>query len=293
MVDSFLDPAGPVAMAQRSHLMAVVALTLVAVLPVIVLVPFILWRYRSSNRKARYAPQWDRSGKLELLLWGVPFLIVTVLSVLLWRSTLELDPYKPVGTETPLRVEVIGLDWKWLFLYPDLGIATVGELVLPARRPVQLTLTADTVMQSFIVPALAGQIYAMPGMTTRLNLEADAPGNFKGANIQYNGAGFHAQRFRVKALSVEDFSAWRQQVRSSPTVLGQHNYAQLAQRSTAVQAQEAFGMTGLPAGTLHFRLTDGGLFRRVLQRYRSGSPVSAARQPGSAVYAPEGEAGAR
>ncbi len=194
MIDSFLEPAGPVASAQRAHLAVVVLVTMIAVLPVVVLVPVILWRYRYSNSKARYAPEWGRSGKLELVLWGVPFLIIAVLSVMLWRSTVKLDPYEPLGSAAEtLRVEVIGLDWKWLFLYPDLGIATVNELAFPAGRPVALNLTTDTVMQSFMVPALAGQIYAMPGMITDLNLQADAEGVMLGANSQYNGEGFADQ----------------------------------------------------------------------------------------------------
>ena len=141
-------------------------------------------------------------------MWGVPFLIVGVLSVMLWRSTVKLDPYEPLGTAADtLHVEVIGLNWKWLFLYPDLGIATVDELAFPAGRPVSLKLTTDTVMQSFMVPALAGQIYAMPGMVTKLNFESDRPGSFLGMNTQYSGTGFHAQKFRAIAMTNEDFAA--------------------------------------------------------------------------------------
>lgn len=287
MIDSFLDPAGPVASAQRAHLAVVVLMTMIAVLPVVVLVPAILWRYRYSNSRARYTPGWGRSGKLELVLWGVPFLIVAVLSVLLWRSTAKLDPYKPVGPAADtLRVDVIGLDWKWLFFYPDLGIATVNELAFPAGHPVSLRLTTDTVMQSFMVPALAGQIYAMPGMVTRLNFEADRPGTFRGMNTQYSGTGFHAQTFRAVAMKEDDFRAWGAGVAGSKSVLSRAAYARLAKSSTAAQAQASFAMTDLPAGTLRFRLEDAGLFDSVLDRYRSGGKVDAARQPGSHSYNP-------
>lgn len=285
MIDSFLDPAGPVASAQLAHLAVVVLMTMIAVLPVVVLVPVILWRYRYSNPKARYTPAWGRSGKLELVLWGVPFLIVAVLSVLLWRSTVKLDPYKSVGAAADtLRVEVIGLDWKWLFLYPDLGIATVNELAFPAGRPVSLELTTDTVMQSFMVPALAGQIYAMPGMVTQLNFRADRPGTFQGMNTQYSGTGFHAQKLRAVSLTKEDFAAWAAGASSSKTVLTPAAYVELAKSSTAAEAQASFGMRNLPAGTLRFRLDDTGLFASVLDRYRSGDAVDAASQPGSAAY---------
>lgn len=285
MIDSFLDPAGPVASAQRAHLAVVVLVTMIAVLPVVVLVPVILWRYRYSNSKARYAPEWGRSGKLEVVLWGVPFLIIAVLSVMLWRSTVKLDPYEPLGSAAEtLRVEVIGLDWKWLFLYPDLGIATVNELAFPAGRPVALNLTTDTVMQSFMVPALAGQIYAMPGMATMLNFEADRPGTFLGMNTQYSGTGFHAQKFRAVAMTRDDFAAWAAGAAGSKTVLTPAAYARLARSSTAEQAQISFGMTDLPAGTLRFRLNDAGLFASVLDRYRSGDKIDVARQPGSSAY---------
>lgn len=285
MTGSFLDPAGPVASAQRGHLAAVVLMTLIAVLPVVVLVPVILWRYRYTNRAARYAPRWERSAKLELILWGVPFLIVVVLSVMLWRATIRLDPYKPLGPAADtLRVQVVGLDWKWLFIYPDLGIATVNELAFPAGRPVSLQLTTDTVMQSFMVPALAGQIYAMPGMVTRLNLEADHPGTFKGMNTQYSGTGFHAQKFRAIAMTNKDFDAWAARAAASKTVLTPAAYAKLAVSSTAAQSQAAFGVTGLPAGVIRFRLGDAKLFASVLDRYRSGDAVDAARQPGSPAY---------
>ena len=287
MIDSFLDPAGPVASAQRAHLAVVVLMTMIAVLPVVVLVPAILWRYRYSNSRARYTPGWGRSGKLELILWGVPFLIVAVLSVLLWRSTVKLDPYKPLGAAAEtLRVEVIGLDWKWLFLYPDLGIATVNELAFPAGRPISLELTTDTVMQSFMVPALAGQIYAMPGMVTRLNLKADQTGSFQGINTQYSGAGFHAQKFRAVAMKEGEFNAWAAAATGSKAVLTPAAYARLAMSSTAAQAQASFGMGDLPAGTLRFRLEDPGVFKSVLDRYRSDGIVDAARQPGSPLYDP-------
>ena len=163
---SFLDPQGPMASAQLAHLLKMSAITLVVVLPVLVLVPLLAWRYRYKNKRARYAPEWEYSGPLELAMWGVPAVIVVLLGTQLWRNTIALDPYAPLGLSRPVVVQVVGLDWKWLFIYPELGIASVGELAVPAGTPLALRLTSDTVMQSFIVSALGSQIYAMPGMTT-------------------------------------------------------------------------------------------------------------------------------
>jgi len=214
--DSFLHAQGPVAAAQRHHFWQVVTVMMVVVLPVFLLTPLIIWRYSYRRRgSARYAPKWNTSVRWELLLWGIPLLILIVLSPLLWQQTHRLDPYRPLGP-APLRIQVIGFDWKWFFIYPDLHIAAVGTLTLPANRPVTLSLTSNTVMQSFLVPALAGQIYAMPGMVTTLNLQADHPGRFIGENTQYNGNGFHAEHVVVNALPAAAFAEWVRSADAAP-----------------------------------------------------------------------------
>ncbi|SEQ90898.1 cytochrome o ubiquinol oxidase subunit 2 [Nitrosomonas sp. Nm51] len=282
---SFLDPAGPIAAAQRAHLIEVVGWTMIAVVPVFILVPVMLWRYRYRNTKARYTPDWGYSGWLELVMWGVPFMIVAVLSTKLWFSTKALDPYKPIASDAaPLNVQVVGLDWKWLFIYPDLGIATVNQLAFPAGAPVSLNLTSDTVMQSFMVDALAGQVYAMPGMRTKLHLLADAAGVFKGENVQFSGVGFTEQKFDAVAMTPEAFSEWVARVKSDGVPLDAQTYELLGASSTGAQVYEAIGTNGMPAGVIYFNQVAPDLFKKVIGRYHGGEPVLPANQPGAAGY---------
>ncbi len=175
----FLEPAGPVAAAQLSHFGTISALMLIVIVPMFVALPLVLLRYRRGG-KGTYRPDWEFNWGLELLIWGIPVALVAALGTALWNHTLKNDPYRPLGP-SPLVVEVVALDWKFLFLYPEQGVATLDLLVLPQGRPVTLKLTSGTVMQSFIVPRLAGQIYAMAGMQTQLNLIADATATSPGA----------------------------------------------------------------------------------------------------------------
>ena len=166
------------------------------------------------------------------MVWLVPALIVIAVAVLVWRSTHRLDPYRElVSSMPPLDVEVVGEDWKWLFIYPEQGVAVVNQMAIPAGRPISLRITSDTVMNSFYVPALAGQIYAMAGMQTRLQMLADAPGRFVGRNTQYSGGGFADQHFEVLALSAGDFDAWVAKARQSSGTLDGPTYAKLAEKS--------------------------------------------------------------
>lgn len=283
---SFLDPAGPIAAAQRAHLIEVVAWTMIAVLPVFILVPMMLWRYRYRNTKARYTPDWEFSGWLDLVMWGVPLVIVAVLSTKLWLSTKALDPYKAIASaEAPLDVQVVGLDWKWLFIYPDLGIATVNQLAFPVGASVSLDLTTDTVMQSFMIGALAGQVYAMPGMRTKLHVLADTPGTFEGENTQFNGAGFTEQKFNAVAMTPEAFSEWVAKVRSDGVPLDTQTYGFLGASSTGAQVYEAIGTNQMPDGVVYFSRVMPDLFRKVIGRYHSGEPILPADQPGAVGYA--------
>lgn len=288
--DSFLDPQGPIAAVQKTHLLRATALILLAVIPVLVLVPVIAFRYRRrSNRIAPYAPDWDFSAKLEFVMWGVPVIIVALLSFYLWKATHRLDPYSaPFGEDSALRVQVVGLDWKWLFLYPDLGVATVGEFGIPTKRQVALTLTTDTVMQSFMIPALAGQIYAMPGMTTQLHLVADAPEVMQGENTQYNGRGFTKQKFRTIAMSGEDFDPWVEKVRNNSIQLDVATYRKLAMRTDRDEVQAALGTSRMPDDALYFTIEDD-LFQNILSRYHSGQPLPVDLQPGTASFGQEAQ----
>lgn len=287
--DSFLDPQGPVAAIQKTHLLRATGLILIAVVPVLILVPLIAIRYRRrKGGHAAYRPNWDFSVQLEFTMWGVPALIVVILSIYLWKTTHRLDPYAdPFGEGPALKVQVVGLDWKWLFIYPDLGIASVGELAIPVKRQVEMTLTTDTVMQSFMIPALAGQIYAMPGMTTQLHLVADQAQQMQGENTQYNGRGFTKQKFATLSMQTEDFNAWVRSVQDKGILLDQSTYHTLAMRSDRDEVQAALGTPQMPDNALYFKLDEGDLFHSIVHRYHSGKPLSLSQQPGTTAYGQE------
>lgn len=287
--DSFMDPQGPIAAVQKTHLLRATALILIAVVPVLVLVPLIALRYRRrKGGNAAYRPDWDFSARLEMLMWGVPVAIVAILSFYLWKTTYRLDPYSaPFGDEPAVQVQVVGLDWKWLFIYPDLGIATVGELGIPTKQQIAMTLTTDTVMQSFMIPALAGQIYAMPGMTTKLHLVADQPEVMQGENTQYNGRGFTKQKFETLAMDPEDFEAWVNKVRQGGIVLDAETYKTLAMRTDRDEVQAALGTPEMPDRAVYFKLDDGDLFDTILHRYHGGKALPLDQQPGTVAYGQE------
>src|SRR5271168_1802983 len=210
-----LDPQGPIAAAQRLLLFNATAIMLVVVVPVILATLAFAWWYRSSNTRATRSDD-DRAyeGRLEFVVWSIPALVVILLGGVIWISAHELDPRAPIpGGAKPLEVEVASLDWKWLFIYPDQGIAAVNQLVIPTETPVRFRLTSATVMNSFFVPQLGSQIYTMPGMTTRLMLQADQAGTYKGISAQFSGEGFSDMRFDFVAAPVSEFRSWIQQTK--------------------------------------------------------------------------------
>lgn len=260
---SFLDPQGAIAAAQRSHYWFVVALSLIVVLPVIILTPWLLYRYRYGG-KAPYRPLWAFSWKMEWLIWGMPFLIVLVLSYVLWNATHELDPYRPLPSDKePLRVQVVGFDWKWFFIYPEHGIATSGKLVFPADRPLALELTSNTVMQSFFIPSLGSQIYAMNNMVTKLHLIANGPGAFRGQNVQYNGKHFHEQRFTAESLSQQGFSEFLKKVRDVGLPMDTRSYEVFARSNTLREVERALG-DETPDGVVLFSRVPDELFEAIV-----------------------------
>ena len=236
-----LHPAGAVA-AQQGHLIVVsTVLMLLVIVPVIALTLLFAWRYRKSNTRAIYAPDWDHSTQLELVIWAVPLLIIIALGAVTWISTHTLDPYRPLerldathpvaaGTQ-PLTVEVVALDWKWLFIYPQQGIAVVNELAAPVDVPITFKITASSVMNSFFIPALAGQIYAMPGMQTELHAVINRRGDYDGFSANYSGAGFSDMRFKFHGMSTGDFDRWVQAAKASGRTLDRDGYQQLQQPS--------------------------------------------------------------
>ena len=236
-----LSPSGDIAVQQRNLIIISTGLMLLIIVPVIFLTFLFAWRYRASNRDAHYDPDWNHSTMLELLIWAAPLLIIIALGALTWVSTHQLDPYRPLarlseGREVPpgtkpLVVEVVALDWKWLFLYPEQGVAAVNELAAPVDRPIQFKITSSTVMNSFFIPALAGQIYAMPGMQTTLHAVINHPGEYEGLSANYSGAGFSGMRFRFHGLDQQGFDKWIADARASGAALGRDTYLKLEQPS--------------------------------------------------------------
>ena len=214
--EGVLDPQGPIASAERLLLINSTAIMLVVVVPVILATLGFAWWYRSSNTRASRSPDEAYEGRVEFVVWSIPALIVILLGGVIWIGSHQLDPRAPIAANAdPLRVDVVALDWKWLFIYPDQGIAAVNQLVIPAGTPVDFRLTSATVMNSFFVPQLGSQIYAMGGMTTHLNLLADKPGEYPGFSANFSGDGFSDMRFIVKAVPAGDFASWVAQARGS------------------------------------------------------------------------------
>ena len=256
-----IDAAGPVTATERDLLFRALAIMMIVVVPVFVLTIWISWRYRASNSSARYQPDW-MSHKVDAVIWAVPAAIVLVLGVYVWTYTHRLDPYKPLDPGVkPLKVDVVAEDWKWLFIYPQQNIATVNELAFPSGVPLDLTITSDTVMDAFFIPALGSQIYAMAGMKTHLHLLADKQGHYVGRNTMYSGAGFAYQRFSAIAMSKAGFKAWVAKVRHAPKTLDAASYASLAKPSA-------------PYPVTYYASVAPGLFDHIIQKYRGASPGS-------------------
>ncbi len=229
---ALLFPKGDIGIQERSLILIALGIMLAVVIPVIILTLVFAWRYRASNTKATYAPKWSHSNGIEVVIWTIPCLIVFFLAVMIWQTTHKLDPYQPLASKVPpVRVEVVALNWKWLFIYPDYGIATVNELPIPAGTPIDFKLTADSIMNSFFIPHLGSQVYAMGGMQTQLHLIADQPGIYPGRSSAYSGAGFSDMNFKAIATDRATFDAWVRKVRSSGKVLDTASYAALAKPS--------------------------------------------------------------
>jgi cytochrome o ubiquinol oxidase subunit 2 len=242
-------------------------LMLLVVIPVILLTLYFAWRYRASNTKATYAPDWSHSTAIEVVIWTIPCLIIVVLAVLIWKSTHALDPYRPIESDkAPLRVEVVALNWKWLFIYPDHNVATVNELVMPVDTPVAFKLTSESMMNAFFVPQLGSMVYTMAGMQTRLHLIGHTPGTYAGMSSAYSGAGFSDMKFPARVVTEADFASWLAQARSSGDHLGA---TRLAELETPTH--------GSPM--LRFSAVDTGLFDSIVRRH-GGMPDDEICLPG-------------
>lgn len=236
-----MSPSGDIAAQQRDLIVVSTVLMLLIVVPVIFLTLFFAWRYRQSNTTATYDPEWHHSTKLEVVIWSAPLAIIIALGAITWISTHTLDPYRPLdriaedkplaADHKPMTVEVVALDWKWLFIYPELGIASVNELAAPVDTPIRFKITSASVMNSFYIPALAGQIYAMAGMETKLHAVINKPGEFEGFSANYSGAGFSHMRFKFHGLDQAGFDKWVADVKSSGATLDRATYMQLEKPS--------------------------------------------------------------
>jgi cytochrome o ubiquinol oxidase subunit 2 len=271
-----LDPQGPVASAEHLLLMNSTGIMLVVVVPVILMTFAFAWWFRSSNARAKRSEELAYEGRIDFVVWSIPALVVILLGGVTWIGAHQLDPRAPIVSKVkPLQVEVVSLDWKWLFIYPDQGIASVNQLVIPAGTPVNFRLTSATVMNSFLVQQLGSQIYMMPGMTTHLSLLADRPGEYPGISANFSGNGFAWMNFIVKAVPAADFDGWVAKVRGSGAALDDPGYAQLAKPSQ-----------GVPPTT--YRSVDPKLFERIVHQTALGPEQM---KTGSVWHPPGSQAG--
>ncbi|QLF68916.1 ubiquinol oxidase subunit II [Peteryoungia desertarenae] len=242
-----LAPTGDIAAQKRDLLLISTGLMLIIIIPVMVMICWFAWRYRASNTAAVYKPNWSHSTKLELMIWAIPLLIIVCLGALTWVGTHLLDPYRPLARisedrpldpqQEPLQVEVVALDWKWLFIYPQYGVAAVNQLPVPVDRPIQFTLTSSSVMNAFYIPHMAGMIYAMPGMQTTLHGVFNQEGTFQGLASHYSGAGFSGMRFKAVATDAEGFDAWVAEARAGNRALDRAAYLELERPSENVKPE--------------------------------------------------------
>ena len=258
-----LQPSGDVAAQQGQLVVWSTLLMLLIIVPVIVLTLLFAWRYRASNTSAPYTPEWDHSVQLELVIWAAPLLIIIALGALTWIGTHTLDPYRslrridaatPVSDQAePLDIQVVALDWKWLFIYPKEGIAVVNEVAAPVDVPIRFKITSSSVMNAFFIPALAGMIYAMPSMESTLHAVINQPGQFEGFSANYSGAGFSDMRFRFLGLSTTEFNRWIEQAKASTGELSRAAYVDLARPSERSPVRR-------------YRAVEGNLFDAIVNR---------------------------
>jgi cytochrome o ubiquinol oxidase subunit 2 len=258
------NPAGDIARQQRDIIVVSTGVMLLIIVPVLILIVLFAWRYRRGGR-GTYDPDFDHSAGLELAIWSAPLLIIIALGALTWSSTHLLDPFRPLPAKEgvkPLVVQVVSLDWKWLFIYPEQGIATVNELALPVDRPVRFDITSSNMMNTFYAPTLAGMIYAMPGMRSQLNAVLRRRGDFQGFSANYSGAGFSDMRFALKGVDDAGFTRWIGEARSSGNELALASYRELLVPSQRVPV-------------MRFASVDSDLYRRILERcVEPGTPCT-------------------
>lgn len=250
-----LYPKGMIGHKQKNLIVLSTLIMLIVVVPVFFLTAYIGWKFRRENSNAKYSPNWDNSHLAEIIWWGLPLIIIVFLSILTWRSSHELDPFKPIENQNkPLTIQVVALRWKWLFIYPEQKIATVNYVQFPDQTPLAFEVTSDAPMNSFWIPQLGGQIYAMPGMKSKLHLIADEPGVYRGSSANLSGKGFASMVFTAESTTAENFNAWASSIQSSSPTLDRATYSELAQPSEKVAPQT-------------YSLADDSLFEQIVMKY--------------------------
>ncbi|NGX50441.1 MAG: Cytochrome bo(3) ubiquinol oxidase subunit 2 [Chlamydiae bacterium] len=250
-----LEPKGVIAVQERELLITASLLMLIVVIPVFILTWLIAWRYRESNEKSKHSPDWEHNSVAECCWWGIPLIIVIILAIITWKTSHTLNPFRPIVTgKKPIEIQVVALEWKWLFIYPEYGIATVNFVQFPEKTPLNFEITADAPMNSFWIPQLGGQIYAMPSMRMKLHLLANEVGDYRGSSSNFSGKGFAGMTFIARASSDEEFEQWIERVRDSQNLLTFEKYNQLVEPTSYD-----------PVAT--YRLEQLDLFERILEKY--------------------------
>jgi cytochrome o ubiquinol oxidase subunit 2 len=266
-----LDPQGVVGIAEKTILIDSLAIMLAIVVPTIAATLAFAWWFRASNTRAIYLPDWEYSGRIELIVWSIPLLTIILLGGVAWIGAHDLDPAKPLASDKPpLEIQGVSLDWKWLFIYPNQRVASVNQLVVPAGVPLHFSLTSASVMNAFFIPQLGSMIYTMNGMTTQLNLQADAPGTFRGLSSHFSGDGFSDMHFEVQAKSPEEFAAWVEGTRNTGPSLDAASYAALARQS-------------MNTSPFTFRAADPALFQQIVTQHLPPGPGPRTGRPHPSV----------
>lgn len=249
------NPKGIIALAEMNLIVKTTLLMLIVVIPVFIMLAVFSWRYRAGNTKAKYTPDWHSNVALEIIWWTIPIIIIVFIAKMTWVSSHELDPFKPiVSNVTPITIQVVALEWKWLFIYPEQNIATVNFVQFPEDTPINFKITGDAPMNSFWIPQLAGQIYAMAGMDTKLHVIADEKGEYMGVSSNYSGYGFSGMKFKAKASSQAEFDAWVETARQTPYILNSEEYEKLAMKSRN-------------NNVTYYSSAESGLYDKIIMRY--------------------------
>jgi cytochrome o ubiquinol oxidase subunit 2 len=252
-----LNPKGVIALAEKNLLITAVSLMMIVIIPVFVMLGAFSWRYRASNTRAKYAPEWHTNKALEIIWWTIPAIIIFILACITWKSTHELDPYKPItSSKPPIVIQAVALDWKWLFIYPEQGIATVNFVQFPKDTPISFRITSDAPMNAFWIPQLGGQVYAMAGMNAQLHLLANEEGDYKGLSSNFSGDGFSGMKFTARVTTDEKFEEWVRAIKVLPNALTREEYDVLAQQSH----NNPFA---------YYAMVDENLYTQIIMKYMS------------------------